>query len=455
MSVIKSMSRTDTVSKSPRAVAVRVLERARRSGAWSDAALSSETAKAGLDRLDSALAGQLCYGVLQQRSLLDFYIDYYCSTKSARLEPKLLDILRVSAYQIIFLDRIPDFSAVNEGVALCKSMGLQRASGLCNAVLRRISENKESLPAVPGRGTAKHLAIRYSHPEWFVSEMIESIGYDATTALLIANNSPVPITAQVNTLKITTDKLQESLSEKGITAQKHPWMPDCLLLRGTGAVQELSEFRDGLFYVQDTAARLAVMASGVRPGMKVLDCCAAPGGKSFAASIIMNNEGSLTSCDIHGKKLSRIEQGAQRLGIDIISTCECDARHPLSEFESAFDVVIADVPCSGFGVIRKKPEIRYKSREDVAGLPEIQLDIIRSAAGGVKPGGTLIYSTCTVLKSENQDVINKFLSENNEFEPQSYKLPVPVERPVDGMISFWPYVYDCDGFFICRLGRKK
>lgn len=449
------MTRTEKVSNNPRAVAVRVLERARRSGAWSEAALSSETARAGLDKRDSALAGQLCYGVLQQRSLLDFYIDCFCSTKTARLEPRLLDILRVSVYQIIFLDRIPDFSAVSEGVALCKSMGLRRASGLCNAVLRRICENKESLPAVPDRGTAKHLSVRYSHPEWFVSEMIDCIGYDAATALLVANNSPVPVTAQVNTLKTETDELLNRLSARGIKAEKHPWMPDCLLLRGTGAVHEMPEFKDGLFYVQDTAARLAVMATGIEPEMKILDCCAAPGGKSFAASLIMKNKGSVTACDIHGKKLSRIEQGAQRLGIDIISTRECDARRPFPEFDSAFDVVIADVPCSGFGVIRKKPEIRYKSREDVAGLPEIQLNILREAAGCVKPGGVLIYSTCTVLKAENQDVIRRFLSENDEFEPQSYKLPAPVERPVDGMISFWPYVYDCDGFFICRLGRKK
>ena len=449
------MTKTEKTPNNPRAVAVRVLERARRSGAWSEAALSSEAARAGLDKRDAALASQLCYGVLQQKSLLDHYISCYCSAKAAKLEPRLLDILRISAYQIIFLDRIPDFSAVSEGVSLCRSMGLGRASGLCNAVLRRICENKESLPAVPDRGPAKHLSVRYSHPEWFVSEMIDCIGYDAATALLIANNSPVPVTAQVNTLKTETDDLLNRLTGRGIKAEKHPWMPDCLLLRGTGAVHEIPEFADGLFYVQDTAARLSVMAAGIEPGMKVLDCCAAPGGKSFAASLIMKNTGSVTSCDIHGKKLSRIEQGAKRLGIDIISTQECDARQPFPEFEGSFDVVIADVPCSGFGVIRKKPEIRYKSREDVSGLPEIQLDILRAAAGCVKPGGVLIYSTCTVLKEENQNVISRFLSRNDEFEPQSFKLPAPVERPVDGMISFWPYVYDCDGFFVCRMGRKK
>lgn len=439
----------------PRAVAVRVLERARRAGAWSEAALSAEGSRACLDRRDLALAGQLCYGVIQHKSLLDYYIGFYCTVRPEKLEPKLLDILRVSAYQIIYLDRIPDFSAVNEGVALCKSMGLTRAAGLCNAVLRRISENKLSLPPVPERGTARHLAVRYSHPEWFAAEMIESIGYDAAAALMNANNSPVPVTAQVNTLKTTSDELLSSLLSRGIRAEKHVWMPDCLYLRGTGSISELPEFQNGLFYVQDTAARLAVMAAGILPGMKVLDCCAAPGGKSFAAAMLMNGEGTIVSCDIHGKKLSRIDSGAQRLGINIISTRECDARHPFPEFSKAFDVVIADVPCSGLGVIRKKPEIRYKQQEEIAGLPDIQLDILRAAAECVKPGGVLMYSTCTVLRAENQNVVKRFLEENDEFEPQSYKLPHPVERPVNGMISLWPYVYDSDGFFICRLGRKK
>lgn len=442
-------------TENPRAVAVRVLERARRNNSWSEDAISAESAKSGLDRRDTALCSQLCYGVLQQRSLLDFYIDCYSSTKSARLEPKLLDILRISAYQIIFLDRIPDFSAVSEGVALCKSLGLSRASGLCNAVLRRIAENKDKLPSVPDRGTAKHLAVRYSHPEWLAQEMIESRGYDAATALFVANNSPVPITAQVNTLKITTAELLERLRAKGIDAQEHVWMPDCLYLRGTGNLSELEEFQNGSFYVQDNAARLAVMASGAEAGMRVLDCCAAPGGKSFSAAVQMNNSGSIVSCDIHGKKLNRITEGAQRLGISIINVREGDARTPPEEFRSAFDVVIADVPCSGLGVIRKKPEIRYKSREEIAGLPDIQRNILRAMSECVKPGGVLLYSTCTILRSENQEVIRRFLEENDNFEPQSYKLPRPVERPVDGMISLWPYVYDCDGFFICRLGRKK
>ncbi len=449
------MTRDETVKKGARAAAVRALGRARKSGAWSESALSTEIGICHLDKRDAALAGQLCYGVLQQRSLLDYYIDCYCKTKSTKLEPVLLDILRVSAYQILFLDRVPDFSALSEGVTLCRNMGLSRATGMCNAVLRRISENKDDLPSVPDRGTVKHLAIRYSHPEWFVRELIDSCGYDAATAFLTTDNSPAPITAQVNTLKISTEDLFYRLGESGIEVQRHPWLPDCLYIRGAGAVNEISEFREGLFYIQDAAARLAVMAAGIEPGMQVLDCCAAPGGKSFAAGIIMRNEGAITACDIHAKKLTRVEQGANRLGIDIISTMASDARLLPPEFEGAFDVVLADVPCSGFGVIRKKPEIRYKAREDIAGLPEIQLDILRSVSRCVKPGGSIVYSTCTVIKNENQDVIKAFLAENSGFEPRSFRLPPPVERPVEGMITFWPYVYDCDGFFVCRMERKK
>jgi 16S rRNA (cytosine967-C5)-methyltransferase len=450
------MPRTETKTKNDaRYTALRVLERTRRTGAWSDDALASEIRAAGLDARDASLTRQICYGVLQNMTLCDYYIDCYSSTKSNKLEPKLLDILRMSVYQIAFLERIPAFSVVNEGVSLCKRCGLSRASGLCNAVLRRVAENRDKLPPVPNRGTAQHLATRFSHPLWLAEEMVEWRGYDAAMALFRADNAPIPITAQVNTVKTTAQELMQSLQGRGVDARLHPWMPDCLYLRETGAINELPEFNDGLFYVQDNAARLAVMAAGLEPGMDVLDCCAAPGGKSFAAALIMKNEGSITSCDINAKKLPRIEQGAKRLGIDIISTRALDARHEDESLANRFDVVIADVPCSGMGVIRKKPEIRYKSREDVAALPEIQLDILKNVSKYVKPGGVLMYSTCTVLRDENQRVIERFLAQNSDFEPQKYRLPHPVEKPVNGMISLFPYVYDCDGFFICRLGKKQ
>lgn len=439
---------------SARETALLVLERARRAGAWSEDALSAEMSRAGLDSRDAALSSQLCYGVLQNRSLCDFYIDCYSSVKTTKMEPKLLDILRLSVYQILLLDRIPDFSAVSEGVALCKKSGLSRAAGLCNAVLRRICENKNALPEIPGEGTPENLAIRYSHPQWLAEEMTKRLGLDGAENFFAANNTPTPMTAQVNTLKISADELSERLADRDVEVQKHPWMPDCLNLRGTGELSRLDEFRDGLFYVQDAAARLAVLVSGVAPGMEILDCCAAPGGKSFAAAIAMKNTGNIISCDINAKKLPRIDAGAKRLGIDILKTSAADARKTNEDFNSRFDVVFADVPCSGLGVIRKKPEIRYKTREELARLPEIQLDILKAAAKCVKPGGTLVYSTCTVLREENEQVISEFLNSTAEFTPQSFKLPFSAEPPEMSMLTLWPHINDSDGFFICRLGRS-
>lgn len=447
------MKRADN-KHSARETALLVLERARRAGAWSEDALTAEISRAGLDTRDAALASQLCYGVLQNRSFCDFYIDCYSSVKTSRMEPKLLDILRLSVYQILLLDRIPDFSAVSEGVALCKNSGLARAAGLCNAVLRRICENKNALPEIPGAGTAENLAIRYSHPQWLAEEMINRLGLDDAEKFFAANNTPIPVTAQVNTLKISADELEKRLSDRGIEVQKHQWMPDCLNLRGTGELSRIDEFRDGLFYVQDAAARLAVLASGVASGMEVLDCCAAPGGKSFAAAIAMRNTGNIISCDINAKKLPRIDAGAKRLGINIINTSAADARKQNEDFYSRFDVVLADVPCSGLGVIRKKPEIRYKTREELARLPEIQLDILKAASKCVKPGGVLVYSTCTVLKEENEQVIAKFLDSTAEFKPQSFRLPFSAEPPEESMLTLWPHINDSDGFFVCRLGRS-
>lgn len=437
-----------------RETALLVLERSRRAGAWSEDALTAEISRAGLDTRDAALASQLCYGVLQNRTLCDFYIDCYSSVKTTKMEPKLLDILRLSVYQILLLDRIPDFSAVSEGVALCKKSGLSRAAGLCNAVLRRICENKNALPEIPDAGTAENLSIRYSHPKWLAEEMIECLGFDGAENFFAANNTPIPVTAQVNTLKISADELAERLVDKGIEVQKHTWMPDCLNLRGTGELSRLDEFRDGLFYVQDAAAKLAVMASGAAPGMEILDCCAAPGGKSFAAAIAMKNTGKIISCDINAKKLPRIDAGAKRLEIDIINTSAADARKSNENFNSRFDVVFADVPCSGLGVIRKKPEIRYKTREELKRLPEIQLDILKAASKCVKPGGTLVYSTCTVLKEENERVISEFLENTAEFEPQNFRMPFSAEPPERSMLTLWPHINDSDGFFICRLGRS-
>ncbi|MGI6029428.1 MAG: 16S rRNA (cytosine(967)-C(5))-methyltransferase RsmB [Candidatus Heteroscillospira sp.] len=428
------------MSRSPRDAALTVLERCRRGGAWSDAVLDAVLTESGLSGRDAALCTRLCTGCIQNAALCDFYIDCYSSVKTKKLEPKILDILRLGVYQLVFMDRIPAHAAVSQGVSQARRAN-HKAAGLVNAVLRRVSENLEKLPEVPGKGTAEHLAVKYSHPLWLCRTLIEERGYDFAEALLRENNAAPSPTAQVNTLKTTAAELREKLAEEGAecTGTK---VPNALELSSAGDIKKLQSFRDGLFYIQDNAARMAVLTAGPKPGMRVLDACAAPGGKSFAAAIAMENRGEIVSCDIHEKKLARIENTAKRLGIDIISTRPMDARRPAEEFREYFDMVLADVPCSGIGVIRKKPDIRAKSEEDTLRFPEIQLDILRGLSHTVKPGGVLLYSTCTVLRRENEELAGAFLRENGDFALEGE------------MRTLFPNTDGTDGFFICKLRKK-
>ena len=439
-----------------RETALYALERCRRGGAWSDSVLDGLIKDASLSPRDAALCQRLCYGVQQNRMLLDYYIGCYSRTPSRRLEPKLLDILRISAYQLLFMDKIPPSAAVSEGVGLCRKCGLDRAAGLCNAVLRRISENRNSLPDIPGKGTSAFLSVKYSHPQWLAEEFMSRLGYDGAEALLEADNSIPDISLQVNTLKISAEALLDKLISSGARAEMHPWLPNCIALKNSGSVAALPGFNDGEFYVQDAAARLAVTAAALKPGMRVLDACSAPGGKSFAAAVDMADRGRIQSCDIHKNKLSRVASGAGRMGFGSISTLVMDAKQPDPEFFGQFGVVLADAPCSGLGVIRRKPEIRYKPETELDGLPQVQLDILRGLAGCVAEGGLLVYSTCTLREKENEGVSRAFLSEHPEFTLEDFELPQGACAGVhNGMVTLWPHLSGTDGFFICRMRRTK
>lgn len=436
-----------------REAALAALKRCRRDGAWSGEALDAAVLRSGLDARDTALAWRLALGVLQNTALLDFYIDAYSSTKTHRLEPLVLDILRLSAYQLVFMDKIPARAAVSEAVDLCGKLGVSRASGLVNAVLRRISENLGRLPQPVGE-SAQRLSILYSHPLWLVEELISEHGEEFAEDFLRANNSPAPLTLRVNTLKCSQAELLESLAGEGASARPHPKLDGSVILDSPGGIEGLKSFQDGLFFVQDCAATLAVLAADPAPGSALADVCAAPGGKSFTAALLMNNSGRILSCDINAKKLGRIEAGRERLGITILETAAMDASRPDEALFGCFDTVIADAPCSGLGVIRKKPEIRYAPREKLDGLPEVQLRILRGASKLAAPGGTLVYSTCTVRRKENQGVIETFLRENPGFVPEDFQLPGDFGASAGGVKTLWPHLDVTDGFFICKLRRR-
>ncbi len=398
-----------------------VLGRCRRFEAWSGQTIQSAIAKFHLDERDAALCTALCRCVLQNAAYCDFLIGSYCTQNIKRLQPQVLDILRLGTVQLLYMDRIPASAAVNESVEQCRRIN-PKAKGLVNAVLRRISENLSSLPEVPGVGSAEYLSVHTSHPLWLCEKMIALHGYDFALAYLSANNTEPGVTVTVNPLRV------------GGEAHSEP-------LQGSGAVDSRKGFREGEFFVQDAAAAACVFHAAPAPGMRVLDGCAAPGGKSFLAAMLMEDKGEILSCDLHAKKLALIEESAARLGISIIRTAPMDASAPPSALYEGFDLVFADVPCSGLGVIRRKPEIRYKDPDELSRLPEKQLAILTGLSRCVKKGGALHYSTCTILPEENEELVTAFLRDNRNFVREDEK-------------TFWPHLDGTDGFYFCRIKRN-
>ena len=429
-----------------REAALEVLTACRKADAYADAALKSVLRRADLPPRDAALAARITYGVLQNRMLLDYYLDGLCKNGVGDLEPVVLDILRIGACQILLLDRVPHSAAVNEAVAMVKAHRRPRAAGMVNAVLRNFSRSKDALAPPPD------LSRRYSHPRWLTERYEALLGAEEAEQCLRLNNVPVPTTIQVNPLKNTAEELLEVLRREGVAAEAHPALPGCFTVSGTGDLERLPSFLEGRFTVQDAAARLAVLAAEAQPGQRFLDLCAAPGGKSFAAAMAMENRGEVVSCDIHPHKLKLMERGAERLGITCIRTLLSDARQRREELAGSADAVLCDVPCSGLGIIRKKPDIRYKDPAALAGLPAVQLDILRGAAAYVKPGGRLVYSTCTILPEENGQVVRAFLKERPDFTMAPFTLPLAGET--DGEVTLWPHRQGTDGFYICKLRKQ-
>ena len=437
-----------------REAALLTLNTCQRQGGWSDGALKKQLAAGGLEGREAALATQLCFGVVQNEMLLDFYISKFSNIPLRRMESKVIQVLRLGLYQMLFLTKIPQSAAVNCSVELtrthCKN---PRAPGMVNAILRSLQRNLNQLPTIPQNDLAEYFSILYSHPVWLVEELLPLLGSEGTAEFLQANNSQPPMTAMVNTTKATAQEATELLAEQGVEVTAHPWLENCLILNKTGNLERLDAYGQGFFYVQDPASRLMALASGAAPGMRVLDMCAAPGGKSFAAAIQMDNQGEVISCDLHPHKKKLIQAGADRLGLSIIKPMTADGKVRREEWVSAFDLVLVDAPCSGLGVIRKKPDIRYKDPKPLEDLPQVQRAILENAAGYVKPGGVLIYSTCTILPRENGEIVSAFLEKHPEFVREAFELPGAAGRVEAGEITLWPQVHQTDGFFICKLRK--
>ncbi len=438
---------------SARETALAVLMACRQNGAWVDGALKAALKKSALDSRDAALSSRIAYGVMQNRLWLDHCLAKNLKQRPEKLDPLLLDILRIGAYQLLLMDKVPVSAAINEAVEMAKRRRFSWAAGLVNAVLRNVARRKSEFENETFSDPIEGLSVRTSHPRALTERMVELLGREEAEKFLRLNNESVPTSVQTNTLKATSAQLRSALEAEGVSVDTHAYLENCFELSSTGNMESLKAFQEGLFTVQDAAAKLAVLTAAPKAGMQVIDTCAAPGGKSIAMAMAMQNEGSILSCDVEEHKLALIERNAERLGVSIIQTALKDARVKDNSLTKSMDLVFCDVPCSGLGIIRKKPDIRYKDLDELTALPRLQSDILETASSYVKPGGTLIYSTCTVLPEENEDVTDAFLTRHKEFTYESFNLPSPIGT-VEGHITLWPQRHGTDGFYICRMHRN-
>lgn len=432
--------------KTARQTAFEILNRIQRDNSYSNLLLDAFLDKSDLQQVDKSFASALVYGVVERMITLDYELSKYLKQPLKKLKPQVLTILRLGAYQLLYMNRIPDSAAINESVKLCKNNGASFASGLVNAVLRKISTN--------GLTETDNLSYKYSVPGWLSDLWIKDYGSENALALFESLSGPIDTVIRVNTLKISPDKLIEVLKNEGFEAKVSDYFADALLVSGSGALHKTSAYADGLFHVQDTASQLCCSALDVKEKETVLDICAAPGGKSFTLAQCMNNTGKIYSMDLYAQRLELINNGASRLGITNIQTFVNDGAI-YNEMLPKADKILCDVPCAGLGVIRKKPEIRYKDSAEVDKLPDLQYSILCISAKYLKSGGTLIYSTCSLNKAENEDVVNRFLKEHNNFES------VPVLKGLKRFaentdyITLMPHIHGCDGFFIAGIRKIK
>ena len=425
----------------PRALALEVLTRCE-SGGYSNIALDTVIKRNNLSSADRGLMTALIYGVIERKVSLDYIIDALSTIPNSKIEKDTRNILRMGLYQLRYMKKIPAHAALNETVNLAN----KRSKGFVNAILRSYLREGDKIGFPDKSEPVKYLSVQYSIGESLAKALLEAYSFDTCKNMLNAFSQIAPITLRVNNLKATREQVFAELEGARLT----DFSPDGIVLENA-AVSELDCLKDGRVTVQDEASQICVRTLDAKEGDTVFDVCACPGSKSFGAAMTMNNKGEILAFDIHENKLSLVVKGAERLGISIISTKAQDARKPIEELFGKADKIICDVPCSGFGVIGKKPEIRYKDVKESEALPKIQYDILENVSNYLKVGGTLVYSTCTILPDENENNVKKFLDEHKNFELVPFSVG---ELEVNsGMITLLPHTHHTDGFFIAKLKK--
>ncbi|MBQ3434654.1 MAG: 16S rRNA (cytosine(967)-C(5))-methyltransferase RsmB [Selenomonadaceae bacterium] len=409
-------------------------------GAWANVALAQTLRAEKFSDLDRKFCTELVYGTVKAGASLDWKISKYLKRPLAKVDEKILAVLRVGLYQIFFLDRVPNSAAVNESVELAKKFCGLSASKFVNGVMRSaVREPHKSY--FPTGDDLQSLALRTFHPLWLVKLFVEEFGLEAAKQLLAFDNTDPPLCLRVNCLKSTREEILDALKSFGVQAEPSTLAPEGIICKGHGALDKFQPLRAGLCQVQDESSMTAARLLNPAAGEFVIDCCAAPGGKSTHLAELMNNRGRIIAADIYETKLERIKQNAARLGIKIIKPLLIDARELGDKFLGQADKVLVDAPCSGLGVLRRKADLRWrKSSDELKELPTLHGEILSSAAKALKRGGTLLYSTCTITRRENQEVVEKFLSAHEDFK-------------LIEMQTLLPHVTNTDGFFSAKLTK--
>ncbi|MFD0713658.1 16S rRNA (cytosine(967)-C(5))-methyltransferase RsmB [Paenibacillus sp. GCM10027626] len=452
--------------RTAREAALQILIKVAEAGAYSNLQLNQVLQEANLSRQDAALATELVYGTIQHRRLLDYRLAALVTKGFHKLNPWVLQLLRMSAYQMLCLDRIPPHAIVNEAVQIAKRRGHAGISGMVNGVLRNMERRRDELRGqVAAEDPIQRIGITYSYPDWLVERWVQAYGEREAETICAAGNEPPSASLRVNRLRLSREELQQQLAQSGYSAEASKLAPDGIVIKGGGNLALADGYAEGLWSLQDESSMLVAAVCAPEPGSAVLDCCAAPGGKAAHLAERMNDRGRIVANDVHEHKRQLIERQASRLGLHIIEAVTGDAAGLSARYPAgSFDLVLLDAPCSGLGVIRRKPEIKWtKSPEDIAAIAELQRRLLAEAAKLVRPGGTLVYSTCTIEREENEGQIAAFLDSHAEFAldcdwPEPVLLPLQAAgaaaEPFRGEAQLLPQHFDSDGFYIARLKRQ-
>lgn len=425
----------------PREFVLRLLLKLEENDSYSNILLDKELSKADFAEQEKSFITALFYGVTERRITLDYYISRLSKVRLKKMDTDILYILRMGIYQIMYMDSVPDSAAVNESVKLARKIKKARLTGFVNGMLRSFTRKRNSIK-LPSDNISR-MSVLYSCPEWLAEKLINEYGEENAIDFLKNSLKASEVFLRTNTTKTDSESLVSRISEENITAKICDYDKNAVVVHG--GVFNTQAYKEGLFHAQDYSSQYAVKILDPKPGERVLDICSAPGGKAFTAAELMQNKGELIACDLYEQRVGLIKSGAERLGLDIIDARVNDALKFNSDL-GEFDRVLCDVPCSGLGVIKRKPEIKYKKKEELDELPEIQFKILENTARYVKQGGRLVYSTCTLNKSENEEVVLKFLEQNKGFSPDGV-------FNGDFTKTVFPKDFGSDGFFISVLKR--